>query len=82
MFSIKDAVKDGKLAHFSHFRLRDGQGELWYKTECGFEFPVPTSDVGDAKFQAQEKAMHLMRWMRKHVEVIKTAQTEQFSTAS
>lgn len=66
MNSIKDMVKDGKQVVFTHYL----HGDLWYKTECGFEFPVPTSDVGDATFAAQEKAMLLMRYIRKHIEMI------------
>lgn len=76
-FNLKEAVRPGKKVFFSHFRLRDGQGELWYKTECSFEFPVPTTDVGDAIFKAEDNAMYFMRWMRQHQKLIQSAQTEQ-----
>lgn len=63
-YNIKEMVKDGKNASFQYYR----KGELWYKTECGFMFPVPVSDVGDGTFNASEKAMLLMRYIRKQVE--------------
>ena len=63
-YNIKEMVKDGKSASFQYYR----KGELWYKTECGFMFPVPVSDVGDGTFNASEKAMLLMRYIRKQVE--------------
>lgn len=62
MNTIKDMVKDGKKVRFSHWRAN----ELWYKTECGFEFPVPTHDAGTATFHAEDKAIIFMRWIRKH----------------
>lgn len=61
--SIKEMVKDGKQVSFQFYR----HGELWYKTECGFEFPVPVDDIGDATFLAQDKAMLFMRYIRKHL---------------
>lgn len=69
MISIKDMVKDKKVK-FSFYR----EGELYYKTEDGFEFPVPISDIGNAVFLAEDKAILFMRWIRKHVELL--AQTE------
>lgn len=54
--------------------VRYQNNELWYVTECGFEFPVPLSDTGNAAFLKTDKAMLYMRWIRKHVEMLKTAQ--------
>ena len=65
--SIKELVKDGKIATFQHYR----KGNLYYKTECGFEFPVPINDVGDASLNHTEKAMLLMRFIRKYLESLK-----------
>ncbi len=31
-------------------------------------FPVPVSDVGDGTFNAEEKAMLMMRYIRKQIE--------------
>lgn len=70
--SIKDMVKDGKKVRFSFYR----KGELWYVTECGFEFPVPAHDTGDAAFNAEDKAMLFMRYIRKHIDTIEKARLE------
>lgn len=46
-------------------------GNLWYTTDYehgGFEFPVPISDIGNATFFADDKAMLFMRYIRKHIE--------------
>ena len=62
-------VKPGKKVNFSFYR----QNELWYKTEDGFEFPVPTQDTGDGVFLAEDKAIFFMRYIRKHVKMIEEA---------
>jgi len=67
-YNIKDMVKDKKVT-FVRYR----RGELWYTTECGFDFPVPITDTGDADFQAVEKAMLFMRYIRKHINYITDA---------
>lgn len=66
MNSVKDMVKNKQVTF-----VRYKKGELWYVTECGFEFPVPIDDTGDADFYATDKAMLFMRYIRKHVEYIK-----------
>lgn len=68
MASIKAMVDTGKKVYFSWFR----DGNLWYKTECGFEFPVPISDVGTATLKAEDKALLFMRYIRKHVALIES----------
>lgn len=70
MQSIKDMVKD-KFVTFTHYR----RGEMWYVTECGFEFPVPVSDIGDATFQAKDKAILMMRYIRQHITMLESAKT-------
>ena len=63
---IKEYVRDDKKVTFEYFR----DNKLWYSTECGFVFPVPISDkaeIGNATFNAQEKAIHLMRYIRKYI---------------
>jgi hypothetical protein len=59
---ILDLVK-GKTARFDRFCDQN----LWYVTEDGFEFPVPVEDTKGGVFNREEKAMHMMRWIRKHV---------------
>lgn len=66
MSTLKELVSGGKMVHFVHYR----QSELWYKTDCGFEFPVPIADTGDGTFLATDKAMLFMRYIRKHLESI------------
>lgn len=56
---IKKCVK--YPVRFSFFR----ENELFYKTINGDTFPVPLSDIGKATFNAEEKGIMLMRWMRK-----------------
>ncbi len=66
MNSLTFMVKDQKKAKFSFYRDR----ELWYVTECGFEFPVPIKDIGATLFKAEHKAVELMKWIRKQMEMI------------
>lgn len=71
--SIKEMVSGGKQVTFIRYQSK----ELWYKTECGFEFPVPIDDTGEAAFASQDKAMLFMRWIRKHLAHIEAAKVEQ-----
>lgn len=72
MNSIKEMVKDKKV-NFLFYRT----GELWYTTECGFEFPVPISDTGDGVFLSSDRAILFMRYIRKHIDYIESAKHEQ-----
>ncbi len=65
MLSIKEMVagKSVKLMHFC-------QDELWYVTEDGFEFPVPLSETGSAKWLPEDKAILFMRYIKKHVDFL------------
>ena len=67
--NIKDMVTDGKKVTFQFYR----QGELWYKTETGFEFPVPIVDCGDGVFLYEDKAILFMRYIRKHIAYLEKA---------
>ena len=71
--SIKEMVSEGKQVHF----LRYQQGELWYVTDTGFDFPVPLADTGSAAFKAHDKALLFMRWIRKHVAWLESVRTSQ-----
>lgn len=66
--SIVEMVRGDKKVKFRYYR----DGELWYVTETGFEFPVPISDAQNAVFQAEDKALLFMRWIRKHMETVKS----------
>ncbi len=61
MIDIKRAVMEKRQVTFQFYR----DGDLWYSTEFGEEFPVPVSDIGTATFQATDKALLFMRYMRK-----------------
>lgn len=67
--SIKDIVK-GTTAQFTHYF----DGDLWYNVEYGdnevMVFPVPISDIGNATFKAEDKAMLFMRYIRKHMKTL------------
>lgn len=66
-YDIKEMVRNNKKVTFIFYR----QKELWYKTECGFEFPVPIDDTGNGVFLNEDKAMLFMRYIRKQLEAIK-----------
>jgi len=54
------------MVTFQYYR----DGNLWYKTDSGFSFPVPVDDTGSATFSALDKALLFMRYIRKHMDVI------------
>jgi len=76
--SIKDMVNNNQRVSFSFYR----DGQLWYVTECGFEFPVPVAEAGTATFFAQDRAILFMRYIRKHVEYLHKSVEEQRSRTS
>ncbi len=61
MTDIKTLVKGNVKFLFAR------KGELWYETETGFKFPVPISDMGDGQFNAEDRAMLYMRYIRKYL---------------
>ncbi len=63
---IKRAVSDNRRVLFDFYRA----GLLYYKTEFDELFSVPIADVGDATFNTDEKAIMLMRYMRKWNEAL------------
>ena len=65
--NIKDMISDNKQVTFQYYR----KNELWYKTVCGFVFPVPIEDTGDGTFLNQDKAMFFMRYIRNQIDNIK-----------
>ena len=60
---LKELIK-GKRVRFRFYR----DGELWYATDDGFEFPVPIHDTGTGIFNAEDSAITYMRWIRKHLD--------------
>lgn len=63
IMTLKEMVKN-KTAKFVYYRDK----ELWYETEDGFLFPIPIADAGTATFNATDKAIFFMRWIRKYIE--------------
>jgi hypothetical protein len=59
--SVKDYVKG--QSEFTYYRA----GNLWFKTDNGFEFPVPCDDLDSATVTSSMKSLTLMRWIRKHL---------------
>lgn len=72
MGKMLDIVKNKKVK-FTYYADK----ELWYITECGFEFPVPITDIGNATFLAEDKAIYFMRYIRKYINVLETAKENQ-----
>ncbi len=49
--------------------VRYQDGNLIYRVAVdNFEFPVPIADCGSARFEAVDKGIIFMRWIRKHME--------------
>lgn len=67
---IKEMVGGSKKVKFAYYR----GGSLWYEAENGFKFPVPVSDIGEATFLAEDRAMLFMRYIRKELEEQKKAE--------
>lgn len=73
MKTLKELIK-GEV-HFQFYR----KGELFYKTDSGFEFRVPCEDCGDASFLAKDRAMLFMRYIRKELKEIESKTTSGIS---
>ena len=71
-WNIKDQVRGGQRVRFKFYR----SGVLYYETEKGLVFGVPISDCGDACFNADDKAMLYMRWIRKQIDEINGCSAE------
>ena len=69
---IREIVKN-QNAHFVFYRDR----ALFYETDNGFQFPVPIEDAGSATFNKEEKAIFLMRYIRRHLKNVEEAKDAQ-----
>jgi hypothetical protein len=72
MLSVKEMVQNNKQVSFVRYK----EGELWYRTEDGFEFPVPIADVGSATLLASDKALLFMRYIRQHAHMLEKARAD------
>ena len=73
--TIKEMVENNQKVAFRFYR----DGQLWYATECGFEFPVPISEAGTATFLAEDRAILFMRYIRKYIEFLKKSMSRNSS---
>ena len=76
MSLLKEMVGNGRVVRFEKYHA----GNLWYSLRYAhrnaegrpeghtFAFPVPISDIGDATFLAEDKAILFMRYIRKALE--------------
>jgi len=67
-----ELVKDQQV-HFEYYR----DGDMWYKTDNGFIFPVTVKDtreIGNATFNRDDKAIYFMRYIRKYKEELDNEQ--------
>ena len=70
MKTVKELVK-GTTVSFRYYFDK----ALWYGVDGkDFVFPVPINDIGNATFNATDKGILFMRYIRKHIETIKEAQ--------
>ncbi len=77
MRSLREMVSNNQVVQFTRFR----DGELFYRTDCGFEFPVPIADTAGAEFLAQDKALLFMRYIRNEIARIEAARAAQAASA-
>lgn len=71
---IKEMVGKDKKVYFSFYR----DGELWYKAENGFEFPIPPDDMKGAIFKAEDKSLYFMRFMKKHLDFLRKSMDDMY----
>ena len=66
MYKTSKIIKSGLKSHFVLYR----EGNFIYRTDSGFEFPIPLEDIEKATLLAEDKTIYLMRWIRRHVELL------------
>lgn len=84
---ITDLVRE--QARFTHYE----DGKLWYQIiytgedpQTGyprpeiFDFPVPVDDAESGRFEKSDKSLFFMRWIRKHIEMLRSALEERKET--
>jgi hypothetical protein len=65
--NLKEIVKGGNMARFSHYR----DGNFFYVVEVDgkkYSFPISLEEAKGATLFAEFKAITLMRWIRKALE--------------
>ena len=72
MRTLREMVDDQKVQF-----LRYCDGNLWYRTQCGFEFPVPIAETGLSAFYTEDRAILFTTWIRRHRELVLQARASQ-----
>ncbi len=73
MTTIKELVSPDVTAIF----IKAYAGNLWYTTsKHDFKFPIPYNEMGDGIFKREDKAIVFMKWIRKHLELLKQAKED------
>lgn len=68
--NIKDFITERNMAEFDSFRA----GVFYYKIQSTkspfdiYQFQIPIEDTGGATFNASQKSVSMMRWIRKSIE--------------
>lgn len=66
---IKDFVTAGNFAIFNSFRAGFFYYSIPHKTTLKlYQFQIPIEDIGGATLKNREKAVSMMRWIRKSIE--------------
>jgi hypothetical protein len=63
---------------FTHF----ANGEFWYQTSCGFKFPVPLAELGNATLLASDKGTLFVRYIRAQLALLAAAKQENAAHAA
>jgi len=63
---LKSLVDNNSKVYFDFY----SDGELWYRTESGFQFPITIEEAKGDIFKAEDKAILFMRYIRKHIEFL------------
>lgn len=64
MVKVREHVEKNQKAQFEFYR----GSTLYYRTDKGLLFEIPVSETGDAVFKNQERAIILMKWIRRQLE--------------
>lgn len=63
--NMKQHVVDNQKVAYKFYQ----NGSLWYETEKGLLFEVPISETGNGIFNREEKAINMMKWINKQLDV-------------
>ena len=71
--NIKQHVVDGQMVTLKFYK----ENSLWYETEKGLIFEVPTSETGNGTYNVTEKAINMMKFISKQLDKNDKARIEQ-----